>query len=187
MTIIQDAAPLHESMQALRSWGPMSLLAFAFTFAKNEEPTTTQQCTTSLCQTLRRHVRASDEVYLLDRSIEALTGLFFVLPEADTSGCEVVQKRLLKQLASALLNLDETLPRPCALEMRTFSSEQDGPTFQLRESAPACELSLIGTTLQNTQLSPSQPYHSWDWATIVGEREKHQEGIMRSPSEEMKA
>ncbi len=144
MTIIQEVVSVQESMHALRSWGHVSLLAFAFTFAENEEPAASQQSATALCEALRRHVRASDEVFLLDHSASARAGLFFVLPEADADGCQVVQERLQKHLVTALLTLDETLPRPQRVETRAFSSICAAPTLQLREHDPARELALGG-------------------------------------------
>lgn len=79
----------------------LALVTVALHFRPSTLQQACQESAEALCQAQRRSVRGSDLVYLYGNGTEHYS-LFFILPQADMNGGDVVQKRLQAVLASTL-------------------------------------------------------------------------------------
>jgi hypothetical protein len=81
----------------------VALVAIGLQFGEEIPQQAHQESASMHCQELRRHVRGSDIIYLYSNGTGQY-GLFFVLPEANMEGGQVVHQRLQEHLALSVLS-----------------------------------------------------------------------------------
>ncbi|HZU03812.1 MAG TPA: hypothetical protein VFA10_29375 [Ktedonobacteraceae bacterium] len=81
----------------------VALVAIGLQFGEGTPQQAHQESASTHCQKLRRHVRDSDIIYLYSNGTGQY-GLFFILPEANMEGGQVVHQRLQELLSSSILS-----------------------------------------------------------------------------------
>jgi hypothetical protein len=129
----------------------VALVAIGLQFEEGLPQHVSQDSAEGYCQELRKHVRGSDIIYLYSNNTGQY-GLFFVLPEANMEGGQIVHQRLQEFLTSSVLS-QTTLAIPEHIEIRRYASSDKGTS--LIEAPSYTDMEVRSGTI-SVQLLPTQ-------------------------------
>jgi hypothetical protein len=147
-TVIRQAVAMHPS-----HFSQFALVTVEFHFDMNNHSrvysVTRERSTRYLLNTMRAHTRQSDLVWLKD------TTCYFLLPDANPQGGDIVQHRLWKALEKSILIMQEnTISLPCAMTMGHSAYPEPSPTIEqcLNDALMQCAMQQKSDTTQVASL-----------------------------------
>lgn len=150
---IQGQTKVQTTIQSLiPKCDEVALVAIGLQFEEGIPQQASQESARAYCQELRRHVRGSDIIYLYNNGTDQY-GLFFVLPEANMEGGQVVHQRLQELLTSSVLS-QIALAVPQHVEIRRYAATP-GKEASLIEAPDYTDMAVCNGTI-SVQVVPTQ-------------------------------